>query len=462
VYQQEHKERTNRSCHTRPSIKVLHEWCMEDMRRFPAHIIEGYCLQDVRATKALYNILDPLTSYLDRTVDSDILKVCIDCKINGVRIDINKAKALLIKNKDIIADEENIVFLALGCPDNFNINSHKNLTKCLMDVGYILPKTIKGSYSINKEWLDDQPEEIYKHIRRYRKAVKVKEYIQKLIDYQQVIPEKYIKDNIGWLYPSLKPYGATATGRFSSGGGIGCKELNIQQIPRRDEEFSAPLRDLFLPHEGEVLCCADFSSQESRLQVHYAALMGCTKANFVKQKYIDDPQTDFHELVAQICNISRDEAKTINLGLSYGMGQTKLILSLGVGQQEGAKILRQYHKLLPFLKELQNITTKTMVKNGYIKTIGGRKLRLSEHDYAGKALNKLIQGSAADQIKRSMISAYKYGLKVLFSVHDEIVISSTVPIAHKTLLITAMCHSIKLSLPMYIDCGTGDSWGKAK
>ena len=462
IYQKDHKDRTGRTCHTRPSEKVLHEWCMADMRRFTAHIVEEYCLQDVRATKALYNLLQLLTSYLDYTVDSDILKVCIECKVNGVRIDLNKSRELLAKNKEIISDEENIVFLTLGCPDNFNINSHKNLAKCLLDAGYKLPKTINGNYSINKEWLDDQPEEIYKHIRRYRKAVKVNEYIQKLINYQEVIPGQYIKDNIGWLYPSLKPYGATATGRFSSGGGTGCNELNIQQIPRRDEEFSAPLRDIFIAHENEVLVCADFSSQESRLQVHYAAIMGCTGAAAIKQQYIDIATTDFHELVANICRLSRENAKTINLGLSYGMGQAKLILKLGVGYEEGSKILKQYHKLLPFLRQLQNITTKTMEKNNYIKTIGGRKLRLGEHDYASKALNKLIQGSAGDQIVRSMIAGYKAGLKILFSVHDEIVISSKCPDTDKKLLEDVMCNSVKLCLPMYVDSGVGESWGKAK
>lgn len=462
LYQADVKERTGRSCHTPPTHKTMNNWCMGDMRRFPSGIVRDYCLQDIRATKALYDVLEPLTQYIDKQVDSDIIKVCIDCKLNGVRINTNKAIELLDDNKRIAEEEEDIVHVMLGWHDDFNINSSKILGRLLVAAGYKIPVTDKGNISLQGKWLDEQPEEIFQHIRRYRKALKVNEYIQKLVSYQDVIPVQYRKEGIGWLYPTLKPYGATATGRFSSGGGEKCNELNIQQIPRRDEDFGAPMRALFLPHEGERLICLDFSSQEPRLMVHYATLLGCTGAKEIAQKYREDPSLSYHNLVAEMCNIVKDHAKTINLGLAYGMGDTKLINSLGVDYVEGKRILRQYHKLLPFLKQLQHITEKNMVKLGYIKTIGGRKLKLGPMEYPNKTLNKLMQGSAADQIIKSMIAANKAGVRLLFCVHDEIIASSSNAEEDYKILEDCMLNSVKVVVPMYSDGGIGSTWREAK
>lgn len=466
IYQCEHRQSTGRECHTRPSKSVMNKFCMADLRRFPTDIVGEYCLQDVRATRALYDVLINKLSYLNLELDSDILKVCVDTKFNGVRIDLNKAKELLEKFKEVAKYEEDIVYRMLGCPREFHIGCNILLGELLHKKGYKLPVTKLGNLSLRAEWLKEQDDEIYTHISRYRKSLKVNEYLNKIIKYQDIIPEEAKVNGKGWLYPSLKPYGATATGRFSSGGGKGCNEISIQQIPRRDEEFGAPIRELFLPHDGENMVCGDYSGQESRLQVHHATLIGCTGAKQIAQMYIDNPRIDYHQLVADICGIERDHAKTINLGLSYGMGKTKLLNQLKVDFCRGTSILEQYSKLLPFMIELQIVVEKIIKKNGCIKLMDGSKLKLGEFERAGKALNKLVQGNAGVQCRMAMISAWKAGLKLLFSVHDEIVISSKEPIEDGKILKGCMEDSVqdlvKLEVPMYVEYGHGDNWGVAK
>jgi DNA polymerase I-like protein with 3'-5' exonuclease and polymerase domains len=470
MYQKDHLKRTKRNCYTRPSYEVMNKWCMSDMRRFPSTILSEYCLQDVRATKSLYIVLDPLTSYLDRNRDSDILKVCIKCKYSGVRIDLNKCKELSSKFKEISRESENIVRKLLNVPETFNVNSNKQLGEALISHGFDIPHTESGNTSLRSTWLEEQSHEIFLHIRRHRKALKVeKDFIQKLINYQKIIPEFYREEGIGWLYPSLKPYGATTTGRFTSGGGQGCLEISIHQIPSRDEEFGAPIREIFLPHKDEKMICCDFSAQEPRLQVHYATKLGCSKAGEIAKAYQDNPALDYHQKVADMTKIIRAYAKTINLGLSYGMGIAKLCIELGLEYRAGKVLIAQYHRLLPFMQQLQTLTSKNLLKLGYIKTLGGRKLKLNSYVWEGKyitnekdALSKLIQGSAADQCIEAMILADRCGLKILYSVHDEIIISSKDSVKDLEILKDCMENCYNLIVPMYVEGGVGDNWREAK
>lgn len=471
MYQKEHMEKTGRNCNTRPSAAILNRWCMSDMRRFPVEVVAEYCLQDVKATYALYEELAPKVAYLDLTKYSDILKVCLDVKKRGTRIDLNRAAELEKQFDETAKEAEDIVHITLGWPEDLNINSTKQLGEALLADGFQLPLTDKGSPSLKSEWLEDQEHEIFKNIKRYRKALKVKkDFVQKLIKYQEVIPEKYKQNGKGWLFPSLKPLGATMTGRFTSGGGSGSLELSIHQIPRRDEEFGAPVRELFIAHENEQLVCCDFSSQESRLQVHYAKLLNCKGVQPIVDAWITDPSMKYHNKVAELTDLDYETAKMINLGLSYGMHTKKLSEKIGVSEEEGERIIKQYHRLLPFMQQLQGITARNILKLGYIKTIGGRKLYIDPpYKWMGKTrtneskgLSKLIQGSASDQCIQSMIDAHKAGLHLLFSVHDEIAISSLNAIRDEVILRECMENSYPLAIPMVAESGIGLSWKEAK
>lgn len=471
MYQQDHLKATGRNCHTRPSEAILNRYCMADMRKFPAKVVGEYCLKDIEATWSLHVELSKKLEQYDYARYSDLIKVCLDIKTRGVCIDLTKAKELSIRFKAIAVEAEKEVISALAVTSEFNINSTKQLGEALISQGYKLPVTESGNPSLRSEWLEEQEDPIFKLIKRYRKALKVeKDFIQKLTAYQEIIPDKYKEEGRGWLFPSLKPLGATMTGRFTSGGGTGSLELSIHQIPRRDEEFGSPIRELFIAHKGERLVCCDFSSQESRLQVHYAKLLNCKGVQPIVDAWNADPIMKYHHKVAEMTGLEYDIAKMINLGLSYGMHAKTMSEKLGMSFEQGEAVIKQYHKLLPFMSQLQSIASKNMAKLGYIRTIGGRKLYIDPpYSYGGKirtneskALSKLIQGSASDQCITSMINAWKAGLKILFSVHDEIVISTDRPNSDLIELTNCMQNSYLLEIPMVAEGGIGDSWGEAK
>ena len=140
--------------------------------------------------------------------------------------------------------------------------------------------------------------------------------------------------------------GGTVTGRFSYAN------PNLQQIPARNKELGPAIRSLFIPEEGMSVGVFDYSQQEPRLVVHYAALQNMYGVGDVLDAY-NDSSVDFHQIVADMANIPRSQAKTINLGLFYGMGKNKLQAELGVNKEELKIYLNNIIKV-PFVKQLMD------------------------------------------------------------------------------------------------------------
>jgi len=473
MYQTAYKLKTGRNCNTKPSAAVLDNWCKANLDLFPTEIVGEYCLGDCRATFELYEKLLKLLGDINNLDEiSDLIKLCLKMKFRGLKLDLVAARDLSKEWLDIAEEAENTVYACLGWPENFNINSGKQLGEAFVRDGYNIPLTASGNYSITKEWLEEQPNEIFKQLKRYRKAKKSeKDFVQKILDYQLAIPEQYRDDKVGVMYASLKPLGATATGRFTSGGGQHCKELNVLAISSHDEEFGAPIRKLFLPDQpDEKIVCCDFSNQEPRLQVHYASLLGCTGVEDIVKLWNDEPSMKYHKTVAAMTGLEYDVAKMVTLGLAYDMRAFGLSKKLNVSFERATAIIKQYFELLPFMKQLQAITANNLLRLGYIKTIGGRKLTIDlPYEFNGrmrtqerKGMSKLIQGSGADQIIRAMIAADKAGLKVLLSVHDEIIISTNQPNLDMNQLQWFMNTAYILKVPVLAEGGVGNNWGDAK
>jgi DNA polymerase I-like protein with 3'-5' exonuclease and polymerase domains len=268
---------------------------------------------------------------------------------------------------------------------------------------------------------------------------------------------------------------------------------NLQQIPSRDENISSMIRSLFLPEEGDRWGSFDYSSQEPRLVVHYAHGLKIYGAEQFVEAFNEDPRTDFHQLAADLMGVSRKEAKTIGLGLIYGMGVNKLSHQLGVSVDEARDISRLYHAKVPFLRELSNRCMDRAANSPYfVRTILHRRCRFplwepksvtnsdsprTPYDrikaaevygennikvaFTYKALNRVIQGSAADQTKKAMVELYKEGLLPLIQIHDELAMS--VPdkaTADKVEKIMQEC--VQLHVPSVVDAEFGPNWGKLK
>jgi DNA polymerase I-like protein with 3'-5' exonuclease and polymerase domains len=247
------------------------------------------------------------------------------------------------------------------------------------------------------------------------------------------------------------------------------------------------IRSLFLPEVDHKWGCFDYSQQEPRLVVHYAATTEPICFDESVTKIVDEfksDSVDFHKTVADMAGISRTQAKTINLGLFYGMGKAKLQAELGVSKEKAAELFDQYHAKVPFVKQLMNSASNRAQERGQIRTLLGRLCRfhlwepnsfgmhkamahedaLQEHGpgikraYTYKALNKLIQGSAADMTKKSMLELYKQGIVAHIQIHDELDISVESP-EHAKKIVDIMENAIQLDIPNKVDYESGENWG---
>jgi DNA polymerase I-like protein with 3'-5' exonuclease and polymerase domains len=305
------------------------------------------------------------------------------------------------------------------------------------------------------------------------------------------------------INPIRSDQGGTVTGRFSYAN------PNLQQIPARNKELGPLIRSLFIPEEGHKWGCFDYSQQEPRLVVHYAAEIEPICFDEAVENIVErfnSNNVDFHKTVADMAGISRTQAKTINLGLFYGMGKAKLQAELGLSTKaEAENLFNQYHDNVPFVKELMTFTSRLANQNGYIKTLLGRKCRFDKWEidefrmgvmstpmtkeeatqkfidrwlakypqadverlkqdpkikrcFTYKALNKLIQGSAADMTKQAMLNLYKEGIVPHIQIHDELDISVIDDIQAKK-IIDIMENAVQLAIPNKVDYESGNSWG---
>jgi DNA polymerase I-like protein with 3'-5' exonuclease and polymerase domains len=205
------------------------------------------------------------------------------------------------------------------------------------------------------------------------------------------------------------------------------------------------------------------------------------------ESYLEEESTDFHQLVAEMADIPRKQAKTINLGLFYGMGKGKLMSQLGVDLETATDLLTSYHQRVPFVKQLMNDTMNKAGKKGYLRTLLGRKCRFDlwepsnewgskalplkeakdeygesmiKRAWTYKALNRLIQGSAADQTKKAMVELDKEGYLAHIQVHDELDFSVASE-KDKAKIKDIMENCVELQVPSKVDVECGKSWGDA-
>jgi len=460
----------------RPNEAKLEKFCKNNMKLIQEicpGAMEEYAKLDVTICDALFRKFSKEVDMKIAKKYSELCKICIDYRRRGVRVDLNRARAAVEKLKPRIEAASNKVYEIAG--REFNFNSGIELPAVFDDLQITYPTTAQGNPSITSPWLLQQNHEICKAIVEARKIKKIsKDFIENIIDMQ-----KYTcpgANNYGRIYPELNLLRAR-TGRFS------CSNPNLQQIPARDPELSAICRSIFVAEEGEKIYSLDFSSQESRLQVHYAYKLNCEGAALLQQEFMVNHRLDLHQKVAKIagflcekicmecdvCKKGREQAKTINLGLSYGMGVKKLSKSLELSEEQAKILIEKYNTLTPFLSQLNKKCSDTLKKRGNIRTIGGRYSHIDppifekgkKRTFEYKALNKLIQGSAADQTIEAMRIAYKEKIPVLFPIHDQLVMSGTRQQAER--LKEIMETAITLEVPMVVDVDLdgGYSWQDA-
>lgn len=450
--------------------------------KLPARFVGEYATQDVFLPLELLRRQEREIEAQDLwavyDLESQLLPVLLKMRRRGVRFsherlerverwsEIEEQKAL-----DIIA-EQTSYRIGLG-----EVWAPEPFAKALKEIGVVAPLVAKGNKpSITAEFLESIDHPAAKAMVRARQVNKLRStFVNSVRNYA-------IGDRIHCVTNQLRKekedggLGGAAYGRCSS------EHPNMQQQPARDPEMGPLWRSIYIPDEGGLWACLDYSQQEPRLLTHYAELSRCKGAAAAAQRYRDDPKTDNHAMMAELTGLPRKQAKNIFLGKCYGMGGAKLCHEVGlptewkfsaklgrtieVAGPEGAAILEQFDRRAPYVKQLAKKCEERAKANGYIITIGGRRCRFprgdnGEFDWTHKALNRLIQGGSGDQTKAAMVAGDRAGYPLQLQVHDELDLT----VANREQaegLAEIMRNVLPLRVPSRVDVEIGPSWGECK
>ena len=525
---------------------------MSNMHRLPSHVVKEYAKQDVNLTFRLWEIFD---KQLDKVLhikkdgeqkscrkifelETRLFPCLVDMKFKGVRIDTQKLESF---GKKLKCRRDNLLNI-IKKHTKIDVqlwaeNSVKDLLNNQNITNY--EKTPKsGMPKLPKDYLKTHKNRFLRMLSKAREADKaVNTFIEGLKGY---IHNGRIHADINQIRSDA---GGTVTGRFSM------SNPNLQQIPAKGY-YGKKMRELFLPEEGHQWGSFDYSQQEPRIVVHYAIKHGLSETQELADKFNSD-EADFHQIVADMANIPRKQAKSINLGLFYGMGKGKLQAELNLDKTQAKKLFDTYHDKVPFVKELSDnlmgfakehrlvftledrfcrfdtyenvnkkwnnkerkfeewdpeakeikdektgkityqgdwIVPKLMSKeaawekfklqfNAKVKskaeggpgkveelTAEGRKSWFAQYftpAFTYKALNRLIQGSAADMTKKAMVILYEKGIVPHIQIHDELCVSIKDQ-ETRTMVQKTMEQAIKLKINNKVDCKLGPNWGTIK
>jgi DNA polymerase I-like protein with 3'-5' exonuclease and polymerase domains len=449
-----------------------------EMYKLPAIYVGAYAEKDAEITLALWQELKKEIYHQDLSaimnMETELFPCLIDMKFKGVRVDVQAAHQL--KKELVTQEKESLLAVKKETGIDTQIWAARSIAQVFDKLNLEYDRTEKtNAPSFTKNFLSNHPHPVVKHIARAREINKSH---TTFID--TILKHSY-KGRIHADINQLRgDNGGTVTGRFSY------SNPNLQQIPARNKDLGPRIRSLFIPEEGHTWGCFDYSQQEPRLVVHYATLQNLYGVDEVLEAYREG-DADFHNIVADMAEIPRSQAKTINLGLFYGMGKNKLQAELGVSKDKAEELFKKYHTKVPFVKQLMDNVSQRAQDSGKIRTLLGRLCRfhlwepnsfgihkalpheeaLREHGpgikraYTYKSLNKLIQGSAADMTKKAMINLYKEGIIPHIQVHDELDISVESDKQAKR-IVEIMESAVELEVPNKVDYESGFNWGNIK
>lgn len=456
---------------------------IENMHMVPSSLVGIYAEQDTRLTLKLWEFLRielQKQNLIDVfNLETDLLPILLEMKWKGVRIDLEKAE----KTKKFFSDEEKNIYQTIKKETGIKIDAASIYTPSVLQeifdkVGEKYEVTEKNKQiKIEKDSLLESENPVIRSLalaREYNKA-------------HTTFIDSYLKFAInGRIHADINQL-KKEDNRGTVSGRMSMSYPNLQQVPSRNPLVASKIRSLFLPEEGEQWASLDYAQQEPRLLVHYAKKQGLEGADEMV-KFFEDGM-DFHQVTAEMAGISRKEAKTVGLSLMYGQGIKALAESLESTEEEAKALKDKYNKNVSFLKSIMTKATRYAEQQGYINTILGRKCRFdlwTSKDFEDrrvfsyenarkewswnqiqrantyKALNRVIQGSAADQTKSAMVSLRKeVGVIPMIQIHDELNVSVTDETQVKEIK-RVMESAVELHVPTKCEAKIGPNWGEVK
>ncbi len=450
-----------------------------EMYKLPAEFVGEYAEADARLTWRLHERLiseiekEDLFKVYD--VECRLIRVIFNMTKRGVRVDMDRAlalkKKLLVKEKNYLKRIKDIT------GSDVQVWAARSVAQAFDNVNLEYPRTALGAPSFTQTFLDTHAHELPRMITKARVLNKLQGTFVDGIS-------KYIHN--GRLHAHINQIrgdsGGTVTGRFSM------YAPNLQQMPIRNE-FGSELRKIFIPEQSEYWLSADYSQQEPRILTHFAVLNKNEGATEVQEAFVKG--LDFHKQTAEMAGIDRKLAKTIGLGVMYGMGYKKMAVDLDISPIEAKEMLKEFRSKVPFMQGMLEAVMNRANQVGSIRTYLGRRCKFDlfepawydpgvfhkalPHDEATtkwggsikragtyKALNRLIQGTAADQTKKAMVDIYEQlGIIPLIQVHDELNCSVKSDKEAKEIK-NIMETCIDLKVPSNVDYKMKDNWGDAK
>ncbi len=353
-----------------------------------------------------------------------------------------------------------------GAP--FNLDSPKQLGTILFEKMQlpVVRKTPTGQPSTAEDVLEELAESyrLPKLILEHRNLSKLKS------TYTDKLPEQ-ISERTGRVHTSYHQ-AVAATGRLSS------QDPNLQNIPIRTPE-GRRIRQAFVAPEGHVLLAADYSQIELRIMAHLSQDDGLLRA-FASDQDIHQATASevFGTPLEEVTSDQRRSAKAVNFGLIYGMSAFGLAAQLGIARGTAQEYIELYFARYPGVKRYMEETRTQAREQGYVETVFGRRLYLPDINARNKqfqqaaeraAINAPMQGTAADIIKRAMISVdarcqeNDAGARLIMQVHDELVLEVRADkVAEATAMVREhMMAAASLRVPLKVDVGTGPNWDEA-
>ncbi len=450
-----------------------------EMWKLPAEHVGYYAEQDARLTYLLWqrfkHEIYKQNLHTVWQLEKSLLPILIKMRQKGIRVNTQRAEQLKVnfveKEKEILHRIKKLV------GKDIDIWAARQIAFAYDKLGLEYPKTTKSKEpSFTQNWLVNSEYEISKLIVSAREINKFHNtFLNSIMRFEH---DGRIHAEINQLRSDT---GGTVSGRLSM------SNPNLQQLPARNKEFGPMIRGLFLPEEGFKWGSFDYSQQEPRLVVHYASSIG--EGYEGSQELVEayaNADADFHQTVADLVGIDRKQAKTIGLGLMYGMGKNKLANMLGLNFDEASALIGKFNRRAPFVKMLSDRCMKKANEEGVIRTKLGRKCRFNmwepkdfgihtpetfenasakygsnniKRAFTYKALNRLIQGSAADQTKQAIVSCSHLGYTPLLQIHDELCFNVHEEDVKK--IVKEMEGCVELNVPSVVDVALGNDFGSA-
>jgi DNA polymerase I-like protein with 3'-5' exonuclease and polymerase domains len=447
------------------------EWGLDpkaEMYKLPPEFVGRYAEQDAGMTLRLWERLKIELEKQDLwsiwNLETSLIPMMCDMRQLGVRVDVDKAE----KAKKYLKSKVQELHLEIHRQTGVKVEpwAAASVATVFEELGLNYPKTDAGAPSFTKQYLSAHEHPVAQMI------VKLREFDKADSTFIDTILKHEHNGRIHCEFHQLRSDdGGTVTGRFSS------SNPNLQQIPARDPEIKKLIRGLFIPEEGSKWGSFDYSSQEPRLLVHFAASLKGEHKHPLVDKIVEEYQTgdvDLHQMVADIAGISRKEAKVVNLGIMYGMGKGKLAAQLDISTEEAGDLLDTHREKVPFVKNLAELATKQADKTGQIRTLLGRRCRFHlweprsfgykkplTYEEAMKEYGQPLRRAFTYKALNAMADCYAEGLLPMLTVHDELCFSvEGDDQARRIKDIMENGLSDVLRVPSKVDDELKDNWGE--